>query len=275
MKCDVCFRHCDIPEGGTGACRARKCVDGQIVCGNYGRITGIALDPVEKKPLAMYMSGSMILSVGSYGCNLRCPFCQNHEISYAGEEIETRQTDPEELLYLARSYVPRGNIGVAYTYNEPLIGWEFVRDTGKLVHGAGMKNVLVSNGTCEERVEEEILPFIDAINIDLKCFSGDAYRNKLGGDLDMTMAFIEKAAGHTHLEITTLIVPGISDSPSEMEEMTKWITSLPGGCDIPYHVTRYFPRFKMSDVPMTPAKTLYDMAEIAGKRLNHVFTGNI
>ena len=149
--CEVCFRHCDIPEGGLGFCGARTCRDGAVTAANYGRVTALALDPIEKKPLARFYPGSMILSVGSYGCNLRCLFCQNHEISWSKEAFRFAETadtvTPEELADAAERYRDRGNIGLAFTYNEPLIGWEFVRDTARLVHERGMKNVMVTNGT--------------------------------------------------------------------------------------------------------------------------------
>ena len=188
--CEVCFRHCDIVEGKTGACKARTCRDGRIVPDNYGRYTALALDPIEKKPLSLFYPGSFILSYGSYGCNLFCPFCQNCDISRSdGKEFEEVIT-PEKLAELAERYKVRGNIGVAFTYNEPLVCYEFIRDTGKLIKEKGMKNVLVSNGTAELKVLEEIIPYIDAMNIDIKSFSEKTYREVLGGDLNMTKAFI-------------------------------------------------------------------------------------
>ncbi len=191
--CEVCFRHCRIPEGETGFCGGRICRNGRITAGNYGKLSALALDPIEKKPLNRFFPGSMILSVGSYGCNLRCPFCQNHEISWSEEsrrEAErAERITPEELAEAAESCRDRGNIGVAYTYNEPLIGYEFVRDTARLVQEKGMKNVLVTNGTASLPVLEEILPFIDAMNIDLKGFTDRYYRDVLAGSR-FAMVFI-------------------------------------------------------------------------------------
>ena len=250
-KCGVCFRHCEIKEGTSGLCGARICRCGEVVPGNYGRITSVALDPIEKKPLSRFCPGSMILSVGSYGCNLLCPFCQNF-----------------------------GNIGVAYTYNEPLIGYEFVRDTAKLVKTLGMKNVMVTNGTAELSVAEEILPFIDAMNIDIKCFSSDTYKNVLGGDLEMTKEFIERAAKSCHVELTCLIVPGMNDSEEELRELTRWIAGLKDsngntiGEGIPLHISRFFPRYKMTDRSPTPVSVIYDLADIARRDLKYVYTGN-
>ncbi|MDE7429472.1 MAG: radical SAM protein, partial [Lachnospiraceae bacterium] len=169
--CQVCMHHCALSPGQTGICRARKNENGQIVCINYGQITSLALDPIEKKPLHMFYPGSLVLSVGSYGCNLRCPFCQNHEISMTDSAgIYTTEMTPQMLVDKALAYKGAGNIGVAYTYNEPLVGWEYVRDTAVLVKKAGMKNVLVTNGTAELSILEELLPYMDAMNIDLKGF---------------------------------------------------------------------------------------------------------
>ena len=151
--CEVCFRHCEIPEGGTGFCGARTCEGGRVRAANYGLVTSLALDPVEKKPLSRFRPGSMIVSAGSYGCNLRCPFCQNNSISWSDEAFalagRVPYMPPEKLAAIAEAAVPEGNIGVAFTYNEPLVGYEYVRDTAKLVHEAGLVNVLVTNGTAE------------------------------------------------------------------------------------------------------------------------------
>ena len=172
--CELCFHQCKLDEGQTGLCRARGCRDGRVVPLNYGKLTSLALDPIEKKPLRRFRPGSFILSVGSFGCNLRCPFCQNHEISMASEgELYTDWFSPEQLADKAAKLVPRGNIGVAYTYNEPLVGYEYVRDCAALIHERGLVNVLVTNGMIEEAPWRSLLPFIDAANIDLKGFTAD------------------------------------------------------------------------------------------------------
>ena len=181
--CQVCMHHCSLESGQRGICRARKNEDGKIICENYGKITSLALDAIEKKPLKMFHPGSRILSVGSYGCNLRCAFCQNYEISMADfATAETAYISPEDLADKALACKSSGNIGVSFTYNEPLIGWEYIRDTGALIKKVGMKNVLVTNGTASIETLEEILPLIDAMNIDLKGFTESYYR-ELGGDL--------------------------------------------------------------------------------------------
>jgi pyruvate formate lyase activating enzyme len=282
--CKVCFRHCDIPEGGLGFCGARTCTGGAVKAANYGRVTSLALDPIEKKPLARFRPGSMIVSAGSYGCNLRCPFCQNHQISWSDEAyrfaVTAEYISPEELTAIAVDARSRGNIGVAFTYNEPLIGYEYIRDTAKLVHEAGMVNVIVTNGTAGLSVLEELAPYIDAMNIDLKGFTDRYYSEVLGGDRRMVMDFIAEAAKRCHVELTTLIIPGENDSEDEMREMTSWIASLTdlqgntAGADIPLHISRFFPRFHMTDRDATDVGLVYRLADIARERLRYVYTGN-
>ena len=279
-RCGVCFRHCELKEGQIGFCGARICADGAVTASNYGRVTSLALDPIEKKPLSRFMPGSRILSVGSYGCNLRCPFCQNHEISWSKEAMQfadrAEYVTPEELARTADFYKSRGNVGVAFTYNEPLVGYEFVRDTAKLVHEAGMVNVLVSNGTAELAVLEEILPYMDAMNIDLKGFTDRYYSQVLGGDRGMVMRFIERAVQSCHVELTTLIIPGENDSEEEMRQMCGWIAGLRDGAgtEIPLHISRFFPRFHMTDRAATSVKKVYRLADVARETLRYVYTGN-
>ncbi len=274
--CQVCVHHCALEPGQTGLCRARKNEGGEIICTNYGRITSLALDPIEKKPLYDFHPGSMILSVGSFGCNLRCPFCQNHEISMTdGEAFAMDYVSPGQLADTALMWKEQkraGNIGVAYTYNEPLVGWEFVRDTAKLVREYGMFNVLVTNGTASQEVLAELLPWMDAMNIDLKGFREEYYR-KLGGDLETVKAFIARAAKSCHVELTTLIVPGENDSPEDMEAQAKWISGIRPS--IPLHITRFFPRYHMRDREATDVEQLYLLAGTAGKYLEKVYVGNV
>ncbi len=270
------MHRCSLGNGQRGICRARKNENGRIICENYGMATSLALDPIEKKPLKRFRSGSMILSVGSYGCNLRCPFCQNHEISMidgetAEETVGAVYLSPEWLANKATECREEGNIGVAFTYNEPLVGWEYVRDTAKLVKEAGMDNVLVTNGSASLGVLEEILPYIDAMNIDLKGFRADYYK-KLGGDLETVKRFIARAVRDCHVELTTLIVPGENDRLEEMEAEAEWIASL--GREIPLHVSRFFPQFHMREKRATEVKQVYKLAEAAGKYLKYVYTGN-
>lgn len=283
-KCDVCFRHCVIAEGKLGFCGARTCENGKVVQANYGRITSLALDPIEKKPLNRFYPGSLILSAGSYGCNLRCPFCQNYEISWSEEARKFAKTadvcTPEDLARAAAYYQNQGNIGIAFTYNEPLIGYEFILDTAKLIKKLGMKTVLVTNGTAELKVLEKLAPYIDAMNIDLKGFTDRYYREVLKGDRKMVMDFIARAAQVCHVEVTTLIIPGENDSEEEMDALSSWIAGLTDergeriGQSIPLHISRFFPRFHMQDRRATEVKLVYRLAEVARRNLTYVYTGN-
>lgn len=279
--CDVCFRQCKLEEGMTGFCGGRSCRDGQIVAANYGRLTSVALDPIEKKPLKMFMPGSMILSLGSYGCNLRCPFCQNSSISWSQKAFEYKDKaefyEPDEIVKTALELRGRGNIGLAFTYNEPLVGYEFVRDTARLVKEAGLQNVLVTNGTTSQKILEQILPYIDAMNIDLKAFTDRFYRDFIGGDFQMVKDFITTAAGDCHVELTTLIIPGENDSEEEMRELSFWVATLENqtGKKIPLHITRFFPAFKLTDRDPTPVNTILRLVEVAKENLEFVFPGNL
>ncbi len=283
-RCEVCFRHCALQEGQVGACRARVNRGEKIHPVYYGELSSIALDPIEKKPLAKYHPGSKILSVGSLGCNLRCCFCQNHEIAQPDSKgsfrIPTEHLSPEELVDLALRCRGRGNIGIAYTYNEPLVGYEYVRDTAKLAHKEGLKNVLVTNGTASLRVLAEIAPYTDAMNIDLKGFTDRYYRDILQGDRQMVMDFIRAAVQECHVELTTLIVPGENDTEEEMAELSEWVAGLENvyggrqGKEIPPHISRFFPRYRMTDRGPTDIRKIYRLTEVAGKRLDYVYTGN-
>lgn len=271
LTCELCFHHCQLDEGQTGFCRARGNRNGKIVSLNYGKLTALALDPIEKKPLRRFHSGSLILSVGSFGCNLHCPFCQNAGIAAVGSEAYTQDCSPEQLVQEALRLREQGNIGVAYTYNEPLVGYEYVRDCAELVHQTGMLNVLVTNGTIEEGPWKALLPLLDAVNIDLKGFTSDWYR-RLGGDLATVKRSIDLVAQYCHVEITTLIVPGENDNEDEMRALSAWLASV--NPEIPLHVSRFFPRHQMQDRPPTPVQTVYRLAEVARERLRYVYTGN-
>ena len=272
--CGTCPRHCRLADGSTGFCRARKAEGGRVVAANYGKISSIALDPIEKKPIAFFHPGSNILSVGSYGCNLRCPFCQNDGISQQGEdEVPCQTATPVELADLAvRLKDEHGNIGLAYTYNEPLVGWEFVRDCAKEIHERGLFNVLVSNGCASEEVIAELAPLIDAANIDLKGPSQDYY-DWVGGDFNAvckTIAMLHEAG--CHVEVTTLIVPGRNDSDADMDAVAAFVASV--SPDIPLHITRFFPRWRMRAASPTPVATIHRVAAVARRRLAHVLLGN-
>ena len=271
--CGTCPRRCRLADGATGFCRARRAEGGKVVCANYGRVTSLALDPIEKKPIAYFRPGSRVLSVGSYGCNLRCPFCQNDGISQCGEgEVPFRAASPSELAALAEGLKDQGNIGLAYTYNEPLVGWEFVRDCAREVRARGMCNVLVSNGCAREEVVAELAPLLDAANIDIKGPSQEYY-DWVGGDFASVCRTVEilHNAG-CHVEATTLVVPGRNDSEADMEAVASLVASV--SPDIPLHVTRFFPRWRMSDASPTPVATVRRLADIARRRLRRVLVGN-
>ncbi|MBP5624315.1 MAG: AmmeMemoRadiSam system radical SAM enzyme [Lachnospiraceae bacterium] len=274
--CGVCYRHCVIKEGEYGFCKVRTTLNGKIVPANYGQITSMALDPIEKKPLNRFYPGSFIVSAGSYGCNLRCPFCQNYEISW-GDEVdevkrESRYVSPEELALIAKDRVKNGNIGVAFTYNEPLISYEYVLDTAKILKADGLKTVLVSNGMAEVSTMKELFEYVDAMNIDLKGFTDSYYRDLLKGDRDMVMNFIKEAVKHCHVELTTLIIPGENDSEEETDALSHWISELDP--EIPLHISRFFPRFHMTDRDATPVEKVYKLKEVARRHLKYVYTGN-
>ncbi len=277
--CGVCPHRCVLAEGRTGLCRARGMRGGEIVPLNYGIVSSLALDPIEKKPLARYYPGSRILSAGSFGCNLRCPFCQNWEISASdGEEFlrdGNSYLSPERLAGLAEELRGRGSIGVAFTYNEPLIGWEYVRDTAKLLRERDLKVVLVTNGCVNGEIAEQLLPLADALNIDLKCFRAETYEKLLGGDLETVKRFIARAAESCHVELTTLIVPGMNDSEEEIRELTKWIASLPQGEEIPLHLSRFFPRYRMLDRRATERQSVLRLMGVARESLRWVYPGNL
>ena len=280
--CPVCPHRCRIAEGKTGRCRARGTRDGSVVPLNYGFVTSLALDPIEKKPLARFYPGSRILSVGSYGCSLNCPFCQNWEISMSdgqefrhGRRAEDNYVSPEALADMAEHLRLQRNIGVAFTYNEPLISYEYVMDTARLLREKDLKVVLVTNGCVNDEIADTVLPLTDALNIDLKSFQDDVYRNILGGNLAAVKNFIAKAAEQCHVELTSLIVPGMNDSEEEIRAMTQWIASLPHGEEIPLHITRFFPRYRMQDRNPTEKAAILKLVEIARQQLKYVFPGNI
>ncbi len=273
IECNVCPHHCRLNAGQSGLCKARRNVDGKIISINYGKITAIALDHIEKKPLANFYPGSMILSVGSFGCNMDCPFCQNYSISTASEDCAiTKNLTPSELAQLANSMRDKGNIGVAFTYNEPMIGYEFVRDSSIETKKLGLKNVVVTSGSVYSHVLKEVLSYVDAFNVDLKSFSKEQYK-RLGGDLNTVQDFIIAAAEKAHVEVTSLIVPGMNDSEEEMAALSDWLSSVDK--KIPLHISRFFPRRKMSDCSPTDVELLKKLSSIAKEKLEYVYLGNV
>lgn len=272
VVCELCPHACSLEEGQTGLCRARINRNGEIRDENYGRVTSLALDPIEKKPLRRFHPGSMILSVGSYGCNFRCSFCQNHEISMVdAAHADSIYLSPEALVAKAVELIPRGNIGLAFTYNEPLIGYEYVRDCAMLCKGKGLVNVIVTNGYLNEKPLRALLPYIDAMNIDLKSFS-EAFYRRIGGNLEVVKKTIEVATEQCHVEVTTLIIPNENDTPEEMHRLSTWLASV--SPRIPLHISRFFPRYHMSDRDATPVAAIKALTAIAREHIQYVYEGN-
>jgi len=272
--CVLCPHNCNIPDGGCGICGVRQNFGGILYSLNFGEITSIAIDPIEKKPLYRFHPGSYIMSIGSVGCNFSCPFCQNHRIARVKpHEVVTSHTNSTEIVEKAVSLRKQGNIGIAYTYNEPTIWYEFVYETAKLAKEKNLKNVLVTNGyICEEPLKK-LLPYIDAMNIDLKAYNNKFYKELVKGGLREVKSTISESVKHCHVELTTLIIPGCNDSIEEMEDMAKWISSL--SRDIPLHISRYFPNHEMTNRPPTPRDTLDELKKVASRHLRYVYLGNV
>lgn len=271
VHCTLCPHNCHIENGKTGICGVRVNKGGHLYAESYGLISSMALDPIEKKPLYHFFPGSKILSAGSYGCNFRCSYCQNYSISM--EKPDTVYISPESLVYKAYDLKDSGNIGLAYTYNEPFISYEYVLDCCKLAKEKKLKNVLVTNGYVQEAPLKEILPFVDAMNIDLKSFSDDFYKRICKGKVEYVKQTIEISAILCHVEVTCLIIPGLNDSEEEISALTSFIAGI--SSDIPLHLTRFFPRYKMTDREPTPVETLKKLYAIAKNKLKHVYLGNV
>lgn len=272
IRCTVCPHECLLAPGNIGRCKTRKNVDGENVSVNYGQVSSLALDPIEKKPLARFYPGSNILSLGSFGCNFSCPFCQNHTISMSdGSNLALTSVSPEIIVDKAKEFIPYGNIGIAFTYNEPLIGYEFVLDTEKLAHENGLKTVVVTNGGINPEIFREVAKNTDAFNIDLK---GLNIYESIGGKLETVKENIKTAVEEgSHVEVTTLVIPGVNDTPEEIEEIASFLASI--SPDIVLHITRFFPQYKMLNVPPTDVNLIYELAEVARKHLPHVYEGNV
>jgi pyruvate formate lyase activating enzyme len=268
VKCRLCPHGCSIAPGKLGICGVRKNVDGKLAAMSYGRVTSVAMDPIEKKPLYHFHPGTRILSVGSYGCNFKCDFCQNYTISQG--EAPTREVTSEGLAETARS---EGSAGIAYTYNEPSIWHEFVYDTARAFREAGMYNVLVTNGYFETEPLAELLEYVDALNIDIKSIEDDFYKRLCGGRLEPVLRSARQAAERAHVEITHLVIPGENDSPEEFERLAEWIADDLGP-ETPAHLSAYFPRYKRRN-PATDFETLRAARETFREKLKYVYVGNV
>ena len=274
VECQLCPHHCHIAEGRTGLCHSRRNIGGKLFSEVYGHPCALAVDPVEKKPLYHFHPGTTCLSMACTGCNLRCLNCQNHNISQAEpNQAPQYALSPEELVELC---IREGCPGIAYTYTEPLTYIEYVTDTARLAKERGLWNILVSAGFVEKEPLDDLLPFIDAANIDLKSFSDDVYRKVSGGRLQVVLDTIlaMRKAG-VWLELTNLVIPGVNDDMEMIRQMCQWIAEN-GMADVPLHFSRFFPRYKMSRTPPTPVSTLREARETAIKEgIQTVYLGNV
>jgi pyruvate formate lyase activating enzyme len=270
VVCRLCPQACSLREGERGKCRVRMAQGDRIYLENYGQVTALALDPIEKKPLYHFYPGSYILSVGTFGCNLACRFCQNWEI--AQEKAAAEYISPEELVHLAKRAEAKGNIGLAFTYSEPLVWYEYVFDTVRLAKQAGLRNVLVTNGFINPGPLQELLPYIDGVNLDLKGWTDHFYREYCAGRVRPALEIARLLAKSVHLEITNLLIPGVNDGETEIRELAAFVADLDQR--IPLHFSRYFPNYQM-DLPPTPVSTLHQAYHIAKERLDYVYLGNM
>ena len=274
VECQLCPHHCRIAQGKTGLCRSRRNIDGQLISDVYGRPCSLAIDPIEKKPLYHFHPGTQCLSIACTGCNFRCFNCQNHEISQVSpQSVGHYDFSPEDVVALClEHHCP----GIAYTYTEPLTYIEYVADIAKLAHEKGLWNILVTAGYVNQAPLADLLPFIDAANIDLKSFSDDTYRKVCGGQLQHVLQTIlaMRDAG-VWIELTYLVIPGINDDMEKIRQMCRWMADN-DLAETPLHFSRFFPRYKMSDVPPTPLSTLRTARSIAlDEGIRHVYLGNV
>lgn len=270
VNCKLCPHNCMIPVAAKGKCNVRVNKEGRLYAINYGEITSISQDPIEKKPLYHFKPGSNILSIGSFGCNFKCEFCQNHLISQGRARSE--YISPEKLVEICSSL--KDNIGVAFTYNEPSIWYEYVYNSSKLLKETlkDIKIVLVTNGYIKEEPLKMLLPYVDAMNIDLKAFNDEFYKDVCGGSITPVLDTIKMSSKQCHVELTTLLVNGENDSNGEIEKIAGFIASLDK--NIPLHLSRYFPNYKMHS-PATKVEVMIKDREIAKKYLNYVYIGNV
>ncbi len=267
VRCHLCSINCVIKPGGYGQCRGKRNIDGKLVAVNYGETTSIAMDTIEKKPLYHFHPGKLILSISPNSCNMKCPWCQNAEISQ--DDFPTRFISPEDMVDIAQK---NASFGIAYTYTEPLTWFEYIKDTGRLAKDKGLKNVLVTNGMINQEALMEILPLIDAMNIDLKSMSHDIYKRIIKGDLENVLNFIKTAEKNCHVEITNLIIPELNDSIDDIKELVAFVENI--GKYTPLHFSRYFPHYKWK-TPSTPTSTIINAYKLAKEKLAYVYVGNI
>lgn len=270
IKCRICPHNCIIKEGYSGMCRVREVNGGVLYANNYGEISAFALDPIEKKPLFHYKPGTNILSLGSYGCNFTCGFCQNYDI--AQFKPNTEYISVEDIIRRSKEYREQNNIGLAFTYNEPMMFYEYVLDVAKRCKEENLDVVIVSNGFINKEPLEALLPFVDAMNIDLKSFSDVFYKNECSAKIEDVKSTIEIASKHCHVEITTLLISEHNDTEEEVRSIAKFISNI--NQNIPLHLSRYYPTYKFKEEATDINKIKY-LADIAREYLNYVYIGNI
>lgn len=274
VECQLCPHHCRIANGKTGICRSRRNDNGTLITDVYARPCSIAIDPIEKKPLYHFHPGTKCLSIACTGCNFRCLNCQNHDISQvAPDDIPHYELTPEQVVELClQNHCP----GIAYTYTEPLTYIEYITDTARLAHERGLWNILVSAGyVCQEPLAE-LLPCLDAANIDIKAFSDHIYHRICGGHLQTVLdTIIAMRNEGVWIELTNLLIPTINDDMEMIRQMCRWIADN-DLADNPLHFSRFFPRYKMNDLPQTPVNTLKEARKIALEEgIRNIFLGNI
>lgn len=275
VRCTLCPHWCIIREGKTGICHVRSNAGGVLLSDNYGMISAVHLDPIEKKPLYHYYPGSWVYSLGSVGCNLSCLFCQNCEISQVPSVramMGLRKFEPGQVVDKALSQPD--SIGIAYTYNEPTVWYEFMMDTATLAKSCGLKNVMVTNGYINPGPLEELLEVMDAFSVDIKGFTGEFYKKVTSASLEPVKRAISLIArSGRHIELVNLVIPGMNDNRKQFEEMVKWISGETGKETV-LHLSRYYPMHRMS-VEATPASLLEELRAIASRHLDFVYLGNI
>ena len=270
VECDLCPHHCKLMDGKTGLCKVRTCRGGKLYADGYGLISSAGIDPIEKKPLYHFAPGEKIFSFGGWGCNLGCEFCQNWNISQS-VEITLGETHPTQVVARA---LEAGSVGIAYTYNEPLIGIEFVEDCARLARDKNLANVLVTNGYVEHEPARDILPMIDALNIDIKSMDDAFYRRWCKSQLAPVLAFAKQAFDSgCHVEITNLIIPTLNDDGIVVERLAEWISKNMGRL-VPLHLSAYRPQYKMC-LNATPLESLERAYDICRKHLDYVYLGNV
>lgn len=267
IYCHLCPHHCNLKEQQIGRCGVRKVIEGKLYALNYGEIAAIHIDPIEKKPIIDWMQGNKILSIGSFGCNMHCMFCQNYHISMI--KPKTIQMTPEEIVKKA---ITHGLPSIAYTYNEPTIFYEMMLDVATLARRNELKNVMVTNGFIEQKPLLHILDYIDAMNIDLKTYSNAIYKKLGANTVNQILKTIEIASSKCHVEISLLIVPGISDDIIQMEGLFKKLSEI--NPDLTLHISRYFPMYNYKESP-TDINIMKAIENHALKYFDKVNLGNV